>query len=225
MSVRTKANILYRWAAELPATSLSKESKYGIRPGYFHRNKVSYFDDTDLTDEWQREVYLTAADLMKKEECRTVYDVGCGSGYKLVKYFSEYETTGFDVEPTVSFLKQKYPDRQWRVVPFDDRTLESAELVVCSDVIEHVPDPDALLNFLRHVTGRYLVLSTPDRNLIYGKRSPRRYGPPSNPTHIREWSFQELHDYVAAQFDILEHRVTNPDQFTQMIVCRPKAQT
>jgi len=40
----------------------------------------------------------------------TAIDVGCGSGWKLVKYISEeFRTIGIDTEPALSFLKKKYP--------------------------------------------------------------------------------------------------------------------
>jgi SAM-dependent methyltransferase len=197
------------------------KSRYSIVPGYRHRSEPVYFDDTGFADEWQREVYEFAADLMAKDSLRTVYDVGCGSGFKLVKYLGRYETTGFDVEPTVTFLQQKYPDRKWVECSFRDRSLPPADLVVCGDVIEHVGNPDELLDFLKRVASARIVLSTPDRGLLYSKSSPLYYGPPQNPHHLREWNFSEFHRYVARHFRILRHVITNRAQATQMILCAP----
>lgn len=194
-------------------------SQYGILPGYQHRSKPGYFDDTAHKDEWQKEVYVFAAEVMRTEGLRTVYDVGCGSGFKLVKYLGEYETTGFDVPDTVSFLRESYPDRRWRSVPFGDRTVPPADLVVCSDVIEHVPDPDELIGFLEAVARRWIILSTPERTLMYPPGSRYHFGPPSNPTHLREWNIRELAEYVGRRFNILRHEITNHAQATQMIFC------
>jgi hypothetical protein len=205
---------------ELLQVSPSTRSEFGIAPGYRHRRMTRYFDDTTLSDEWQKEVYEAAAAIMKREGLHTVCDVGCGSGYKLVHYLGSYQTLGLDVEPTLTFLRAKYPDRDWRFVPFDSRSLPPADLVISSDVIEHVLDPDALLDFLAHLAGRYLVLSTPERNLVYPEGHWNRGGPPRNRTHMREWSFDEFRQYVGSRFDILEHRITNREQATQMIVCR-----
>jgi hypothetical protein len=44
------------------------ESKFCIRGAYRHRTEISYFDDTKLKDEYQREVYLRAADIAQKEQ-------------------------------------------------------------------------------------------------------------------------------------------------------------
>jgi SAM-dependent methyltransferase len=198
----------------------SNTSQYCIHPGYRHRKRSRFCDDSSWTDEWQLEVYLAAAELMRSKGLRTVYDIGCGSGYKLVHYLGEYDTTGFDVEKAIPFLKQRYPERKWSSVAFTETRLPPADLVVCSDVIEHVEDPDALLKLLQRVSKHYLVLSTPDRNLSYPEKHRRRMGPPHNPTHIREWTFQEFKSCVGKSFNIVEHRISNGKQATQLIVCQ-----
>ena len=40
----------------------------------------------------------------------TVLDIGTGSGFKLLKYFNNYDTIGMDLTPTVNWLKSKYPN-------------------------------------------------------------------------------------------------------------------
>jgi len=196
--------------------------RYGIRGAYVHRATVSYFDDTALTDEYQREVYERAAELAKSEGLRTIYDVGCGSGYKLVHYLSDYDTTGFEVPRTLEYLRREYPDRKWAEVSFSDRDVPRADFVVCSDVIEHVPDPDALMEFLVSVTGKWLVLSTPDRELAYSKFSPYQLGPPSSDHHMREWSMHEFHRYVSQFADIVEHVHSHEGHSTQTVVASPR---
>src|SRR4051812_28986266 len=75
---------------------MGANSKFGIRGAYKHRSEYCYFDDTGLADEYQKEVYLRAAELAADEGAKTIYDVGCGSGFKLVNYLGQYDTTGFD---------------------------------------------------------------------------------------------------------------------------------
>jgi len=197
-------------------------SLYCMIPGYRHRIQESYFDDTIHTDEWQKEVYQYAAARMRSEGMQFVHDIGCGSGYKLVHYLGQYKTIGYDLEPTVSFLKSTYADRVWRVagsaVPKD----EPVELVICADVIEHVRDPDDLLIFLSALGARYVIISTPDRDLLYAKGRSERYGPPANPSHMREWNRREFRRYIGETFDIIEHTVTNRVQGTQMVLCKPR---
>ncbi|HEX3110690.1 MAG TPA: methyltransferase domain-containing protein [Thermoanaerobaculia bacterium] len=199
---------------------LRKPGRYGIRGDYLHRSAGSHFDDTSSTDEYQREVYERAAELAARDGLRTVYDVGCGSGYKLVHYLGAYDTTGFEVPRTLEYLRRQYPDRKWQQVSFSDRNVPAADLVICSDVIEHVPDPDELMRFLVSVTGRWLVLSTPDRALSYSRFSQYQLGPPASEHHVREWTFDEFHRYVSQFVEITEHIHSHPEQSTQLVVAR-----
>lgn len=209
---------LTRHAAARVREYLGAPEQYCIRGGYVHRAEASHFDDTGYRDEYQREVYVRAAELAAEGGVHTVYDVGCGSGYKLINYLGNYKTLGFEVPVTVEFLRRTYPDRQWASVSFSDRNVAPADIVVCSDVIEHVLDPNELMRFLVSVTRKWLVLSTPDREREYGALSPFQLGPPHTDHHIREWSFKEFHRYVSLFVEIREHRHTHPTHATQMIV-------
>jgi SAM-dependent methyltransferase len=194
--------------------------RYGIRGDYAHRSVAAHFDDTTSTDEYQREVYQRAAELTRRDGLHTVYDVGCGSGYKLVHYLGEFDTTGFEVPQTLEFLRRQFPDRKWAQVSFSDRDIPPADIVICSDVIEHVLDPDELMHFLVAVTGKWLVLSTPDRARAYGRLSQYQLGPPSSDHHIREWTMQEFRRYVSRFVEVVEHTHTHPEHSTQMVVAR-----
>lgn len=198
----------------------SPSTAFGIKAGYRHRLENHFFDDSDNEDEWQCEVYEAAAKEARKIGARTVFDVGCGSGYKLVKHFAGIRTVGFDLEPTVTFLRQKYPDHEWRLSDFDETIEEPADIVICADVIEHVCDPDRLLDFLSRLNFRKLFLSTPERERVYGFDHS---GPPRNKAHCREWTMEELKHYVGNWFDLESHAISNEAQATQLIVCQPKA--
>lgn len=102
------------------APLLGRKKRYGIAAGYRHRDEVIYFDDLDNSDEWQREVYLTARSLMRDRNLRTVCDVGCGSGYKLVDILGEFETLGIDLPETIERVRQQYPDRKWLAGSYDE---------------------------------------------------------------------------------------------------------
>jgi SAM-dependent methyltransferase len=195
------------------------ESQYKIISGYRHRQHTAYFDDTALKDEWQREVYLEAADLMAQHGLSTVYDVGCGSAYKLINYLGKYDTIGFDVEETVAFLRKTYPERKW-MTELVTEGINKADLVICADVIEHVLDPDSLLHFISEIGKQYVIFSTPDRNLLCSQNRTPFFGPPENPYHVREWTFDEFSAYISQYFNIVTHCISNLQQGTQMIICQ-----
>lgn len=199
--------------------TIGSRSSYFIHDGYVHRDKPQYYDDTHSSDDGQDEVYRFAKEIADQYDLKSVIDIGCGSGYKLLKYFRNHATIGLDVPETCAFLHKRYPNRQWAVSDFTAVATPKADLVITSDVIEHVPDPDALLQYILRIAPRYVVLSTPDRNLF---RVGTHDGPPSNPTHLREWSMAELHTYLSVYFEIDEHFISFASQATQCVLARPR---
>ncbi|MGZ7236432.1 hypothetical protein ACXWOK_09565, partial [Streptococcus pyogenes] len=89
---------------------------------YRHRPDNAFYDDTGQKDQHQREVYETAAAISKEIGAQIVFDVGCGSGYKLVTFFPETDTVGFDLEPTLTYLREAHPERKWRSADFEKDT-------------------------------------------------------------------------------------------------------
>lgn len=173
---------------------------YHIKPRYTERAANEFFDDTPFKDEFQVDVYKHARGVAERIGARRIMDIGCGSGFKLVNQFPSppFETMGVDLEPTVSWLKGAYPNRNWA----NNWLRWPAELVVCSDMVEHLPDPDLLLDYLAALAPKRIILSTPDRDLLgLGTED----GPPKNTCHVREWGKEELASYLGERFDILAH--------------------
>lgn len=189
--------------------------RYKIKRGYLHRTETVYFDDRNLEDQWQLEVYEEAKNIALKNKFQEVIDLGCGSAFKLIKYFDELETTGIDVSPTFDYLEEKYPQKNWLKHGAFQYEKLSAELVICSDVIEHVKDPLELIENIKKIKNlQTLIISTPDRELAPHKS----FGPPLNPTHMREWSFSEFHLFIKTHFNIIQHYHSNKSQWTQVII-------
>ena len=193
------------------------KSRYKIVRGYFHRKTYSYFNDTQLTDDFQNDVYKAAKKYAERSGYKTILDMGCGSGFKLMKYFLSYDTVGIDVAETVRFLKDKYPTRTWLTT--DESLSVKADMVICSDVIEHVLDPDQLLKKILSFSPKTIVISTPDRKLL---DMSDYFGPPRNSHHIREWTFNEFREYLSDHVKIIDQVIINYDQKTQMAICEPK---
>ncbi len=199
--------------------AIFQQSSYHIKPGYIHRKKISYFDDTNLTDEYQKEVYEQARFYLDKFGYNNILDIGCGSGYKLLQHFSHCNTVGSDISPTYEYLTNKYPDRVWVNALSNKGIPAKTDIIICADVIEHVLNPDSLLQFINTIDFELLFLSTPERNLISGKF---HYGPAYNQCHIREWTAKELRNYVSQFFHVEAHMITNIEDATQLIICKKK---
>jgi Methyltransferase domain len=197
-------------------TRIGNPKDYFIHQGYCHRSQAIYFDDTEHAAEWQKEVYRFAREVFDEHALKTVCDLGCGSAYKLIRYFGDRHIVGMDVAKTCEWLREEYPQHTWIELDFEATPPLKADLVIAADVVEHLLDPDLLLSYIAALSPEYIILSTPDRNLL---RAGTHNGPPHNPSHIREWSFAEFEAYVSSRFEVLEHFISNPAQATQCVLC------
>lgn len=196
--------------------------------GYEVRDTPEYYDDSENTDNWQREVYILARKLAEKLGIEHVYDYGCGSGYKLVSNFSGSGLAfcGVDLPPTVSFLRETYPYYPWLSVnEFKFTSLHSKSMLICSDVIEHMQDPNSFLESLASSCVGVVVFSTPARELLVLSGQTPELGPPTNKSHCCEWTCLEFNKYIKQYFDITEHFVSHVIQATQVVIAYRKDET
>ena len=192
-----KKCILY--GKEMRMSLPKKKENYYIHDSYA-TNPYIHFDDTRNEENYQREFYVQATETKPK----SVFDVGCGSGFKLVKYFKKCFTVGSEVEPTLGFLKEKYPDRKWILSDFNIPPTQDFDLVLCLDVIEHLEKPEVLMEYLRKLKTHKIVISTPVRT--------KEEGSPINEYHIREWSIYEFHKFISDYLKIDSHTAEDNKQ-------------
>jgi 2-polyprenyl-3-methyl-5-hydroxy-6-metoxy-1,4-benzoquinol methylase len=163
---------------------------------------------------YQEPVYRFASEFIKKRGISTMIDVGCGVGVKLSQVVNDNPNLlvcGVDQEHPIEFCKKNHKFGEWLVDDFErpKYTGRTYDLILCSDVIEHVVDPDRLLSYLHSLMNKnsYLIISTPDRDAFRGVncfRSP-------NIHHIREWNQQEFREYITSRgFSVEEHFLQYP---------------
>ena len=170
-----------------------------------------------MKDEWQKEVYEKASQIYTLNGFNSVVDLGCGSAYKLLNYFpKEAKLLGVEEEITYNWLTKKFPDNDWLKFS-NDLELKSFDLLVCSDVVEHIVDIFSFMDWMEKQPWKIGVISTPDRSLLY---DASHKGPPGNGAHVREWTFQEFNDFVSQWFKVEEHLITNRGQATQTIIIK-----
>jgi len=199
-------HLLQAGSAAAPRGPRRLPGRYFIRQGYREREAPAYdFEHRSEDRVWQPDVYPTAARIAERLGFTRIIDVGCGNGEKLVVLEPRFEIVGIDIGENLQLCRERYPGRQWiehdldsdALLPFEPEVFRSS-VVVCADVIEHLVRPERLVQKLRRACdeGACLVLSTPERELLWGVRHA---GPPPNPAHVREWSMSELAAFLASE--------------------------
>lgn len=129
---------------------------------------------------------------------RRVLDAGCGMGYGATMLLTAGASEVVGVDLAEAVLDAARPTMPAGVVleVGDVRALDaddgSFELVVCMEVIEHMEDPDAVLDELARVVSPdgFLALSSPNRVMSGGR----------NPHHHHEYTADELEQALATRF-------------------------
>ena len=142
----------------------------------------------------------------------SVIDVGCGTAFKLVNIIGRItpHIVGIDQSAPIESCNNKYSTGAFYSDNFESPSLDYLDLlkrpdiIICSDVIEHIVDPDILLDFIKVLAAEStrIIFSTPDRDRLRGTNCTESL----KPEHVREWNFEELSCYLEnSNFRVLNH--------------------
>jgi len=137
--------------------------------------------------------------LVRKHGVGPFLDAGCGTGLNLRHLPAG--STGVDINPrNVELLRSRLPamtivEGDVEELPFADSTFGT---VVCTEVLEHVPDPAAAIAEIRRVLrpNGVLIGSVPARSLVWKLRFLSSTCPHSEPFH-NEYLPGEVRDMLA----------------------------
>ena len=159
-------------------------------------------------------------------EFNDVLDVGCGEG-NMLRYLSDHDEenrtyNAMDKDerelesarvniPFCNLLKGSIYK-----IPFDDNSMD---LVLCTEVLEHLDSPVDGLEELFRVTSKYAIVSVPREPLwrifnIIRFHYWRDLG--NTPGHVNHWSRKSFEKLVSRRFKILN--IKNPYPWT-IILC------
>lgn len=180
----------------------------------------NYTKHSDTSPSRRREIdnfYFTLSSMCTRLRIKKVLDAGCGEGFTLDKLRKEkigLEFVGVDNSAiAINLGKKLFPSFILKVddiynLSFDD---SSQDLVLCTEVLEHLKEPERAINELIRVSKKYVVLSVPNepffsfRNLLKGKHI-KRLG--NTPGHINWWTsstFEKLVKKLGLKIIKIEH--------------------
>jgi ubiquinone/menaquinone biosynthesis C-methylase UbiE len=141
---------------------------------------------------------------------RSMLDLGCGTGFNYVYATDKLKAGnvhGVDISASaVSYAKTVYPTGSFAQGDICSETLDcgiaSWDTVMCCEVIEHVENPDALLETVyRHLRPSGIAfVSTPNRPVFSLNHEPS----PVNHTHLKEYTLEEFRAMLARRFSMVE---------------------
>lgn len=170
------------------------------------------------TARYQAHVYAWADRIARRHRATRILDAGCGVGTKLVTRLAGpgRELWGVDQPAAIALARELSPGASYWSADLESNAsaeggpVGTFDMIICSDVLEHLADPDALMSVVRSrmAAGSIAILSTPDRDRLRGRgcrSSPK-------PDHVREWSRDEFIRYARSRgFEVLKSRLMPQD--------------
>jgi len=170
----------------------------------------------------------TLLDLISCCGPRTILDAGCGEGINLLTLSEAgaWKLQGIDLdEASLSIARDALDPAiplqrgDLEALPFEDA---SFDLVLGTEVLEHVHDPDSALAEMARISRRHLVLSVPREplwriaNMARGRYLPRMG---NTPGHVNHWSGAAFTRFVRQRVRVLERRHPGTWTFLRCEVC------
>lgn len=159
------------------------------------------WDDMKKYGPMSRHVRRLILKLVRPLEFRSVLDVGCGQGSllrELLTAFPGIEPHGVDLSASaVALAQSKVPEGRFRTLDLVREALpETYDLLICSEVLEHIEDDLAAMRNLRRMCGGHLLVTT-----VQGRM---RSFEPEAVGHVRNYGRTELVDKLRqAGFEIV----------------------
>ena len=169
------------------------------------------------------------SDFVAKASPQSIHEIGCGEGYWVLRWNEQnLMARGCDFSKNVIELARDNAIAHGLLPSlFKSRNIydldmeqDSADLVVCCEVLEHLENPSDGLIALQRIATDYLILSVPREplwcmlNIARGKYL-KTFG--NTPGHIYHWSSRSFIELVSRYFDVIE--VKKPLPWT-VLLCR-----
>jgi 2-polyprenyl-3-methyl-5-hydroxy-6-metoxy-1,4-benzoquinol methylase len=156
-------------------------------------------------------------DLVSRTGARNAHELGCGEGeLSLALARDGLDIRGSDVSAEVIEEARRRAsaaglDVAYRAVPIEalEPATDGAELIVCCEVLEHLPDPVAGLEKIASLASPWLIVSVP-REPLWRALNLARFKYVSDlgntPGHLNHWSRRRFEEFVDERVEIIQTR-------------------
>jgi len=185
-------------------------SRYFIKEGYVENECSTTFEGETPGTYWNEKrislnatsriyVYHFVRELMEKRNLLRYLDLGCGPALKAknIIWPITKDITLIDQPSLRGIVGKSFPEADFIGLDLERDDFQSEipfDIIVSSDVIEHLSDPNNYLRIIKKNLSEdgIAVLTTPDRDRLMGKTCMRS----GNASHVREWNSDEFREYL-----------------------------
>lgn len=157
-----------------------------------------------------------------------IHEVGCGEGHLTCRVAQKgYQVRATDFSTQVIDIACEQSKAQGVGVCFEARSIydldpdrDAAELIMCCEVLEHLPHVPEALDILTSLAKPYLLVSVPREPLwrmLNCARGKYLASLGNTPGHINHWSRKSFLQLLHSRFRIIE--VRNPFPWTMALCC------
>jgi 2-polyprenyl-3-methyl-5-hydroxy-6-metoxy-1,4-benzoquinol methylase len=149
--------------------------------------------------------------LISLTKVESILDLGCGEGF-VIGYLRNHNNNlrfeGLDInKEAINMAKKLNPDVNFVIcnlykLQYNEN---SFDLVMLTEVLEHLEDPEKVMNVVKKISNKHFILSVPWEplfsisNLLRGKNI-LKWG--NDPEHINKWGRDQFVTFVNNHFSV-----------------------
>lgn len=147
--------------------------------------------------------------MLETTEPGSVLDAGCGEGFvvdRIAQRHPEWRLSGVDLsDEAIAYAKTHFGERAFfrkgsvYKLPFSDRSFDT---VICSEVLEHLDDPNRAVAELKRVARGHVLITVPHEPYFQWLNTlGRRLGLNPDAGHVNFWTARTFEEFMRVHFD------------------------